>query len=51
MDAIEKFIRSQDVEDLEFEDKLVRQFIDEVTVMEEGLEFRFKIGAKLVVRE
>lgn len=51
LDAIEKFIRSQDVEDLEFEDKLVRQFIEEITVMEEGLEFRFKTGAKVTVKD
>lgn len=49
--AIEKFIRNHDVEELEFEDKLVRQFIEEITVVEEGLEFHFKTGAKVSVKE
>lgn len=47
LDAIEKFIKSQDVEKLEFEDKLVRQFIEEITVVEDGLEFCFKTGARV----
>ena len=51
LDAIEKFIKNQDVEELVFEDKLVRQFIEEITVMEDGLEFCFKTGAKVMVKK
>lgn len=49
--VIEKFIRNHDVEELEFEDKLVCQFIEEITVVEEGLEFHFKTGVKVMVKE
>lgn len=49
--AIENFVKDQDVEELEFEDKLVRQFIEEIIVKDEVLEFHFTTGTKVIVEE
>lgn len=36
---------------LEFEDKLVRQYIVEISVMDERLEFHVKSGTSMIVKE
>lgn len=38
-------------EELKFEDKLVHQFIEEIIVKYEGLEFRFTTESKVTVEE
>lgn len=44
LQSIEQFIQTQDVETLEFEDKLVRQFVDKILVLDETIEVTFKTG-------
>ncbi len=45
LQAIEQFIQTQDVETLEFDDKLVRQFVDKILILDEAIEVTFKTGA------
>ena len=44
LQSIEQFIQTQDVETLEFEDKLVRQFVDKILVLDETIEVTLKPG-------
>jgi len=47
--AIEDFIGTQDADAFKFDDKLVRQFVDKITIFDERLEVVFKTGAKVDV--
>ena len=47
--AIEEFIHTQDLEDFDFDEKLVRQFIDKILILDKEIEVTFKTGASVRV--
>jgi site-specific DNA recombinase len=44
LQAIKDFIKTQDVDAFEFDDKLVRQFVEKILVLDETIEVTFKTG-------
>ena len=47
LQAIKQFIQTQDVEALEFDEKLVRQFVDKILALDETIEITFKTGTRV----
>ena len=47
--AIEEFIQTQDLEDFDFDEKLVRQFIDKILILDKEIEVTFRTGASVRV--
>ena len=49
LQAIKDFIKAQDVESFEFDDKVVRQFVEKIVVLDETIEVTFKIGTSVKI--
>lgn len=47
--AIANFIKTHDINELEFDEKLVREFVNQITVYDDHLEVIFKTGTKMEV--